>query len=180
MGFTGTVVVARTTRPLVLRAAMRVFGARTDVDAAGAPGWWVSRLLDCDPAPFWVLRTVASAGGGPLLAADVLDSDVARVRLVAGHRLPATGRFEFLLNTDSAASYGFEVDPDVQQRAAMEILAWLGPDAREAHGPIHDAVRHRSVFAEDGVLRLAASFGAIPLEELSEWLFDDESEPSGG
>lgn len=178
MGFFGTVVVARTSRPLALRAAMRMFGARTDVDRAGAPGWWISRLVDCDPSPYAVLRTVAAAGGGPLLAADVLDSDVAHVRLVGGNRLPRTGRFAFYLNTDAADGYGFDVDPDVQQRAAMEILAWLGPDARAAHGAVHDAVRHRSVFAEDGVLRLAASFGAIPLDELSEWLFDDESEPS--
>jgi hypothetical protein len=176
LGFFGTVIVARTRRPRILRLVMRAFGASIDLDRAGAPGWWVSRLLDTGPSPEWVLRVVARAGGGQLLSADVMDSDFAVVRLIGGGPRDGRGAFEFLLNVDSAVSYGAPVDWQAQSMAASQIVSWAGGGVQEA---VEKAVRRRSVFAEDGVLRLAASFGAIPADDLSEWLFDDEERTGG-
>lgn len=171
MGFWGTVIVARTDRPRALRLAMRAFGATTDLDAQGAAGWWISRLLDSGPSPQWVLRSVSRAGGGPLLSADVVDSDFARVRLIGGAARGVGEPFEFFLNAESAVGYDAPVDWQDQAQAAARIVAWNGGGDKAL---IQAAVARRSVFAEDGVLRLAAAFGAIPADELSEWLFDDE------
>jgi hypothetical protein len=187
MGFFGSVVVARTDRPRALRLAMRMFGARPDLDRAGADGWWVTRLVDSGPAPEWILRSVARAGGGPLLCADVHDSDVARVRLFdrarpdgrAGGRDPVG----FFLNVDSAVSYGMPVDWQEQARAAAEVVAWSGSGGGSGGGSleaVRAVVQGSFVFAEDGVLRLAAAFGAIPEADLSDWLFDVDDPGTAG
>jgi hypothetical protein len=176
VGFSGTLIVARTHRPWAVRLVMRAFGASIDSDRAGAAGWWVSRLLDTGPSPEWVLRVVARAGGGPLMSADVMSSDFALVRLIGGGQHQSPGAFEFLLNVESAASYGAPIDWQAQSGAAAHIVAWAGGGAHET---VRQAVTRPSVFAEDGVLRLAASFGAIPADELSDWLFDDDGTTRG-
>lgn len=175
MGFWGVVLVARTPATLsTLRSVQALGGDPEDGGARRTDAWALHRVHQPDRDDDAALQSIADEAGGPVLAAFVFDSDTAWVRLAAprqGFLKRAPKIVTFYVDPESARGYDIDVDDRAEAAAPGAVVAWAGGGDVDA---VRTVLEREHVFAEDGVLRLAAAFGAIPADETTEWTFGDD------
>jgi hypothetical protein len=168
VGFSGVQLVARSGRPLGDLASVGALGGEVDWEQQGAGDWWFCRVHGHDPPPEEeAVGALVDEIGGPVAIGYLHDSDVALVWLAAPG-LPVAG---FVLNPQAGRRYGLPVDDAAQEAAPDAVTAWAGPQTDPDAVAAVLAAEH--VFAEEGVVRLAAAWGAVPAGELGTWVGAD-------
>ena len=167
MGFSGVQLVAASGRPLGDLAIVRGLGGEVDWERQGAGDWWFCRVFGHFPPP--EEETVAALVDevGRVAVGYVHDSDLALVWLAA----PGAPIGGFVLNPGAARRYGLPVDDAAQSAAPAAVTAWAGPQTDPDAVAAVLATEH--VFAEEGVVRLAAAWGAVPAGGLATWVGAD-------
>jgi hypothetical protein len=170
MGFFGvTMLVAGDVNPATL-PAVRALGGEPDWATAGTGHWQLSRIHGADcPDPDQV-RAATEQAGAAFMCAYILDSDFAAVQCCR----PGDEVTSFVLHATSARGYDYPVSDAEQEAAVGYLLDWAGAGADEHE--VRRALSGRMVSAEDSVLRLAAALGALPMANLSDYLFGDLTE----
>jgi hypothetical protein len=165
VGFFGVQLVARSGRPLGNLPVVRALGDEVDWEQQGAGDWWFCRVHGQQPPPDEeTVAALVAEVAGPVAIGYVHDSDVALVWLAAPGQ-PVAG---FVLNPEAARGYGLPVDDAAQSAAPAAVTAWAGPGVDA--DAVAEVLATEHVFAEEGVVRLAAAWGAVPAGELGTWV----------
>ena len=151
MGYTGRIVVARSSAPLTAPADAEV------LNESSYAGGWRATQLDGDLRN--ALPTLVAQTGAPAITAFILDSDVADVEAAT----PAGGYWHVYLHPKKAADYGA---PELGQTPAEvfeQALAWAAEAGLTADGEaVRTALDATNVFAEETFYELLAALGIEP------------------
>ncbi|WP_433299654.1 hypothetical protein ACQP2F_00390 [Actinoplanes sp. CA-030573] len=177
MGYSGTIVVGRSERPLVELRALRRFGYRHHWLRQLGDGWQLVETAGWDDPPDLVgaTRALSAESGSPSFGAYVNDSDCAGMCVDDG---PLT----HLPDVDAPCAVyshgaGKEPEPRAVDEVVDEFVAWSGRAGLTA-----DAARIRHALTGDEVadellFRLVEALGVRRIGRTEKWAFGISSRP---